>query len=160
QARMRHDLPVLGPGDDLVAELRLLVAQRADLARDRPRPLNRRRQPLTAVCPALERVAEPASQGGWLVLLARYQRPAAIRRAGVGRLSGLLVAQGVRAGTAQQLAEAAVAAARTQSLRPGGGGGAAELVATLAQQATDLGGGSPPSTGRSPVGLAAIGWPR
>ena len=139
QARMRRDLPVLGPGQDLVAELRLLVAQRADLVGDRTRTLNRLRQHLTAVCPALERVAEPASQGGWLVLLARYQRPAAIRRAGVRRLSGLLAAQGMRAGTAQQLAEAAVAAAKTQSLRLAGEEVAAELVAALAQQATDLG---------------------
>jgi transposase len=140
QARMRHDLPVLRPGDGRVAELRLLVAQRADLVGDRTRTLNRLRQHLTAVCPALERVAEPASQGGWLVLLARYQRPAAIRRAGVRRLSALLAAQGVRAGTAQQLAEAAVAAAKTQSLRLAGEEVAAELVAALAQQATDLGG--------------------
>jgi transposase len=139
QARMRHDLPVLGPGEDLVAELRLLVAQRADLVGDRTRTLNRLRQHLTGVCPALERAAEPASQGGWLVLLARYQRPAAIRRSGVRRLSGLLAAQGVRVGTAQHLAEAAVAAARTQSLRLAGEEVAAELVATLAQQATDLG---------------------
>jgi transposase len=139
QARMRRDLPQLGPGDGLVAELRLLVAQRADLVGDRTRTLNRLRQHLTAVCPALERVAEPASQGGWLVLLARYQRPAAIRRAGVRRLSGLLAAQGVRAGTAQHLAEAAVAAAKTQSLRLAGEEVAAELVAALAQQATDLG---------------------
>jgi transposase len=73
------------------------------------------------------------------VLLARYQRPAAIRRAGVRRLSALLAAQGVRAGTAQQLAEAAVAAARTQSLRLPGEPVVAELVAALAQQVTDLG---------------------
>jgi transposase len=136
---MRRDLPVLGPAEDLVAELRLLVAQRADLVGDRTRTLNRLRQHLTAVCPALERVAEPASQGGWLVLLARYQRPAAIRRAGVRRLSALLAAQGVRAGTAQHLAETAVAAAKTQSLRLAGEEVAAELVAALAQQATDLG---------------------
>jgi transposase len=139
QARMRRDLPRLRPGEDLVAELRLLVAQRADLVGDRTRTLNRLRQHLTAVCPALERVAEPASQGGWLVLLARYQRPAAIRRAGVRRLSALLAAQGVRAARAQQLAETAVAAARTQSLRLAGEEVAAELVAALAQPATDLG---------------------
>jgi transposase len=139
QARMRRDLPRLRPGEDLVAELRLLVAQRADLVGDRTRTLNRLRQHLTAVCPALERVAEPASQGGWLVLLARYQRPAAIRRAGVRRLSALLAAQGMRAGTAQHLAEAAVAAAKTQSLRLPGEEVAAELVAALAQPATDLG---------------------
>jgi transposase len=139
QARMRHDLPRLRPGEGLVAELRLLTAQRADLVGDRTRAVNRLRQHLTAVCPALERVAEPARQRGWLVLLTRYQRPAAIRRAGVRRLGALLAAQGVRAGTAQQVAEAAVAAAKTQSLRLPGEEVAAGLVAALAQQVTDLG---------------------
>lgn len=138
QARMRRDLPQLRPGDGLVAELRLLTARRADLVGDRTRALNRLRQRLTAVCPALERVAQPARQHGWLVLLARYQRPAAIRRAGVGRLTAMLGAQGVRAATAQAIAEAAVAAARTQTLRLPGEQVAAELVAELALQVTDL----------------------
>jgi transposase len=138
QARMRRDLPQLRPGDGLVAELRLLTARRADLVGDRTRALNRLRQQLTAVCPALERVAQLARQHGWLVLLARYQRPAAIRRAGVGRLIAMLGAQGVRAGTAQAIAEAAVAAARTQTLRLPGEQVAAELVAELALQVTDL----------------------
>jgi transposase len=138
QARMRRDLPQLRPGDGLVAELRLLTARRADLVGDRTRALNRLRQQLTAVCPALERVAQLARQHGWLVLLARYQRPAAIRRAGVGRLTATLGAQGVRAATAQAIAEAAVAAARTQTLRLPGEQVAAELVAELALQVTDL----------------------
>src|SRR4029450_6865000 len=86
QARMRRDLPVLRPHADLVAKLPLRVAHRPDLRGDRPRPLNRLRQHLTAVCPALERAAEPASQGGWLVLLARYQRAGGRPRArGGGR---------------------------------------------------------------------------
>jgi transposase len=138
QARMRRDLPQLRPGEGLVAELRLLTARRADLVGDRTRALNRLRQQLTAVCPALERVAQLARQHGWLVLLARYQRPAAIRRAGTGRLIAMLGAQGVRAATAQAIAEAAVAAARTQTLRLPGEQVAAELVAELAQQVTDL----------------------
>jgi transposase len=139
QARMRRDLPVLRPDQDLLAELRLLTAQRADLVGDRTRAVNRLRQHLTAVCPALERAAEPASQRGWLVLLARYQTPAAIRRAGTRRLGALLAAQGVRPATAQQVAGAAVAAAKTQSLRLPGEEVAAELVAALAGQVADLG---------------------
>jgi hypothetical protein len=37
QARMRMGLAVLAPGDDLVTELRMLVARRADLVTDRTR---------------------------------------------------------------------------------------------------------------------------
>jgi hypothetical protein len=160
QARMRRDLPRLRPAQDLVAELRLLTARRADLVGDRTRAVNRLRQHLTGVCPALERAATPASQRGWLVLLARYQTPAAIRRAGVRRLSALLAAQGVRPGTAQRVAEAAVAAAKTQSLRLPGEEVAAGLVAALAGQVADWGCGSARWTGRSPSGSAATGWPR
>jgi hypothetical protein len=66
QARMRRDLPALRPGDGLVVELRMLTARRADLVADRTRTLNRLRQQLTAICPALERAAEvTASAAGW-----------------------------------------------------------------------------------------------
>jgi hypothetical protein len=66
QARMRHDLPVLGPAGDLVAELRLLVAQRADLVGDRTRTLNRLRQHLTAVCRRWNGPpSRPARAAGW-----------------------------------------------------------------------------------------------
>lgn len=138
QARMRRDLPALRPGDGLVVELRMLTAGRADLVADRTRTLNRLRQQLTAICPALERAAEVTRQRGWVVLLTRYQRPAAIRRAGVARLAARLVADGVRADTAQAIAQAAVAAAKTQSLRLPGEQVAADLVAALAQQVLDL----------------------
>jgi hypothetical protein len=57
-------------------ELRLLCGRRADLVADRTRTINRLRQQLTGLCPALERAACLAGQRGWLVLLARWQRPA------------------------------------------------------------------------------------
>jgi transposase len=45
QSRMRgDDLPVLHPDDDLIAELRMLTAHRADLVADRTRTINRLRQ--------------------------------------------------------------------------------------------------------------------
>jgi transposase len=138
QARMRHDLPVLRPGEDLVVELRMLVARRADPVADRTRTRNRLRQHLTAVCPALERVAKPASQRGWLVLLARYQPPKAIGRAGAARLAGVPTAAGVRAEVAHAIAEAAVAAVRTQTVRLPGEDVAAQLVAALAEEVLDL----------------------
>jgi hypothetical protein len=66
QSRMRRDLPELQPGQDLVVELRILTSRRADLVADRTRAINRLRQQLTAICPALERAAEvTASAAGW-----------------------------------------------------------------------------------------------
>jgi transposase len=132
QSRMRgEDLPVLHPDDDLVTELRMLTAHRADLVADRTRTINRLRQQLIAVCPALERVAEPTSDRGWAVLLSRYQRPKAIRQSGISRLSKVLSDAGVR--NATTIARAAVDAAKTQTLRLPGEEVAAALVADLAQ---------------------------
>lgn len=132
QSQMRgYDLPVLHPDDDLIAELRMLTAHRADLAADRTRTINRLRQQLIAVCPALERAAQLSSDRGWVVLLSRYQRPRAIRQGGISRLTRILGDAGMR--NATTIAAAAVAAAKTQTVRLPGEEVAAELVADLAQ---------------------------
>jgi len=132
QSRMRGtDLPVLHPDDDLITELRMLTAHRADLVADRTRTINRLRQQLMAVCPALERVAQLTQDRGWVVLLSRYQRPKAIRQNGVTRLTKILTDAGVR--NAHTIAEAAVVAAKTQTVRLPGEQVAAGLVAELAQ---------------------------
>jgi transposase len=132
QSRMRgEDLPVLHPNDDLVTELRMLTAHRADLVADRTRTINRLRQQLIAVCPALERVAELSSDRGWVVLLARYQRPKAIRQSGISRLTKVLADAGVR--NASTIAAAAVSAAKAQKVKLPGEEVAAALVAELAQ---------------------------
>ncbi|WP_099270734.1 IS110 family transposase [Mycobacterium avium] len=132
QSRMRGtDLPVLHPDDDLITELRMLTAHRADLVADRTRTINRLRQQLVAVCPALERVAQLTQDRGWVVLLSRYQRPKAIRQSGITRLTKILTDAGVR--NAHTIAEAAVVAAKTQTMRLPGEEVAAGLVAELAQ---------------------------
>lgn len=132
QSRMRgEDLPVLHPDDDLVTELRMLTAHRADLVADRTRTINRLRQQLIAVCPGLERVAELSSDRGWAVLLARYQRPKAIRQSGISRLTKFLADAGVR--NASTIAAAAVSAAKAQTVKLPGEEVAATLVAELAQ---------------------------
>lgn len=132
QSRMRGaDLPVLHPNDDLVTELRMLTAHRADLVADRTRTINRLRQQLIAVCPALERVAELSSDRGWAVLLSRYQRPKAIRQSGISRLTKVLTDAGVR--NASSIAAAAVSAAKAQTVKLPGEDVAATLVAELAQ---------------------------
>jgi transposase len=132
QSRMRgDDLPVLHPDDELITELRMLTTHRADLVADRTRTINRLRQQLIAVCPALERAAQLSSDRGWVVLLARYQRPKAIRQSGVSRLTRVLTDAGVR--NAASIAAAAVAAAKAQTVRLPGEQVAAQLVAKLAQ---------------------------
>jgi transposase len=132
QSRMRgSDLPVLHPDDDLITELRMLTTHRADLVADRTRTINRLRQQLVAVCPALERAAQLTSDRAWVVLLARYQRPKAIRQSGITRLTRILADVGVR--NASTIAAAAVAAAKTQTVRLPGEQVAAGLVAELAQ---------------------------
>ena len=132
QSRMRgEDLPVLHPDDNLIAELRMLTAHRGDLVADRTRTINRLRQQLVAVCPALERAAALTQDRGWVVLLTRYQRPKAIRQSGVSRLTRILADAGVR--NAAAIAAAAVAAAKTQTVRLPGEEVAAGLVADLAQ---------------------------
>lgn len=132
QSRMRgEDLPVLHPDDDLISELRMLTAHRADLVADRTRTINRLRQALAAVCPALERAAQLTQDRGWIVLLVRYQRPKAIRQSGVSRLTKVLADAGVR--NAPTIAAAAVAAVKTQTVRLPGEQVAAGLVADLAR---------------------------
>ncbi len=132
QSRMRGaDLPVLRPDDDLITELRMLTAHRADLVADRTRTINRLRQQLVAVCPALERAAQLTQDRGWVMLLSRYQRPKVIRQKGLSRLTRILADAGVR--NAASIAAAAVAAAKTQTVRLPGEEVAAALVAELAQ---------------------------
>jgi transposase len=137
QSRMRGpDVPVLHPDDDLITELRMLTGHRADLVADRTRTINRLRQQLGAVCPALERAAQLTQDRGWVVLLARYQRPKAIRQSGITRLTRILADAGVR--NAATIAAAAVAAAKTQTVRLPGEEVAAGLVAQLAQEVIAL----------------------
>jgi transposase len=76
QARMRRDLTVLDGDDDLVIELRMLVARRKDLAADRTRAVNRLHDQLLAICPALQRALDLTTKGP-LTLLTGFQTPAA-----------------------------------------------------------------------------------
>ena len=81
--------------------------------------------------PGLGAVAALTSDRGWVVLLTRYQRPKAIRNSGVSRLTKILTDAGVR--NAASIADAAVTAAKAQTVRLPGEDIAASLVAELAQ---------------------------
>jgi len=130
QARMRRDLTVLSGDDELVVELRLLVARRRDLAADRTRAVNRLHDQMPAICPALERALELTDQGP-LVLLTGFQTPTALRRIGVEDLTGRLRCRKVRSAAA--LAAKAPAAAGTQHTTLPAEQMAALLVSRLAQ---------------------------
>lgn len=95
---MRRDLRPIRPGDEAAIELKLLTSRRADLVEDRTRAVNRLRGTLLSMFPALD-----MTNSGPLRLLTGYQTPAAIRRAGVTRLTKWLANRKVR--SAGSLAE-------------------------------------------------------
>jgi transposase len=92
QARMRRDLTPLRVDDELIVELRMLVARRRDLAGDRVRLVNRLRDQLLGISPALERTLDLTNRGP-LVLLTHVQTPNAIRRLGAAGLEEWLRSQ-------------------------------------------------------------------
>ncbi|MFC5182468.1 IS110 family transposase [Actinomadura harenae] len=135
QARMRRDLTVLDGDDDLVVELRMLVARRKDLAADRTRAVNRLHDQLLAICPALQRALDLTTKGP-LTLLTGFQTPTALRAIGVGGLTTWLKDRKVR--NAAALAAKAVTAAQSQHTTLPAERTAALLAAQLAQGVTTL----------------------
>ena len=67
--RLRRDLTVVDTRTDVVRDLGLLTGHRIDLVADRVRMINRLRDVMTSVFPALEREFDFASCKGALVLL-------------------------------------------------------------------------------------------
>ncbi|WP_037065832.1 IS110 family transposase [Pseudonocardia acaciae] len=135
QARMRRDLTPLRLDDELIVELRMLVARRRDLAGDRVRLVNRLHEQLLGISPALEHALELTNRGP-LVLLTHVQTPAAIRRLGAERLEDWLRSRKVRG--AAELATKAVTAANTQHTTLPGERLAAQLVADMAKGVMSL----------------------
>lgn len=131
-ARHRRDLNVIDVPAQLAADLALLVGHRNDLVADRVRMINRLRDVLTGIFPALERAFDYSSQRGALVLLTGYQTPDALRRAGHARLARWLAKRGVR--STEQVAAKALNAAGAQRTTLPGQAVAAEIVADLATQ--------------------------
>ncbi|MER5495576.1 IS110 family transposase [Streptomyces sp. NPDC002490] len=131
-ARNRRDFAAIDVPAQLAADLALLTARRSDLVADRVRMINRLRDTLTGVFPALERAFDYSSQKGALVLLTGYQTPAAIRRRGRARLTAWLANRSVRG--ADAVAATAVEAAQAQQTALPGEDVAGQIVAELAGQ--------------------------
>jgi transposase len=136
QARMRRDLGLLRPGDEIAVDLRILTTRRSDLVADRTRQINRLRAQLLEIFPALERAFDYSKNKAALVLLTGYQTPAAIRRAGVSRIETWLRNRKARNATA--LARAAVEAAQAQHTAVPGERLGAGMVARLAREVMGL----------------------
>lgn len=132
QARMRRDFAPLDTPPELVSTLRVLTNHRADLIADRVRLINRLRDLLVGICPALERAFDYSAAKGPVVMLTEYQTPAALRRIGVKRLTTWLERRKVRG--AVDVAAKAVEAAQSQQLALPGEKRAAQLVRDLAHQ--------------------------
>jgi transposase len=135
QARMRPGLGGLDPSEEDLAELQLLLARRRDLVTDRTRSVNRLRDALLSLFPALERALDLNNRGA-LILVRHYQTPAAIRRVGLSRLCGFLDKRGVKG--AEGVARKALAAAKAQSVALPAQGVAGRIVADLAGEVLAL----------------------
>ena len=101
--------------DELLGQLRVLGGYDADLAADATRLSNRLRDALTSVSPALERVLGPRlHRAGVRDLLARHPSPAALAKAGRGRIGRTIRKRSPRLAAA--LTNAVVAALEAQTV--------------------------------------------
>lgn len=130
QARVRRDLGLLRPGDEIAVDLRTLTTRRLDVVFDRTRQINRLRAQLVEIFPAVERALDLTNKGP-ISLLTGYQTPAAIRRAGAKRLENWLKNRKVHSAAA--LAKTVVEAAHAQHTAPPGETLAAAMVLPLAK---------------------------
>jgi transposase len=131
QARMRPRLAGLSPSEGDLAELQLLLSRRRDLVADQTRSINRLRDTLLSLFPALERTLDLNNKGA-LTLVAHYQTPAVIRRVSHKRLIAFLRKRGVKG--ADALARKALTAAKAQSVDLPAQDVASRIVADLARE--------------------------
>jgi transposase len=136
QARMRHDLQPLRPGEEIAVDLRILTARRIDLVADRTRAINRLRAGLLEYFPALERAFDYSHSKAALILLSGYQTPDGLRRAGTARLEAWLRKRKAR--NASAITATAIEAANAQHTVVPGQPVAAAMVARLAKEVMTL----------------------
>jgi transposase len=132
QLRFRwRQLPEMRPADERLAELRVLVSHRRDLAQDNVRRIVRLRALLSGVFPTLEATLDLRKQGP-LLAVSKVATPAAARRLGEARLSRWLKAKGVR--KADDLARGIITAAKGQRRELPAAQAKAALVAEIASE--------------------------
>lgn len=137
-ARMRHrDLTEVAAPDELVVELSRLTSHRADLSADWVRGVNRLRELLTSIFPALERAFDYTTRSA-LTLVADYCTPTEIREGGADELAEYLAERGVRKNKAPSMVATALDAAVQQDVVLPGEATTAILVKSLARRLLDL----------------------
>lgn len=136
-ARMRSDLTPVTATDDLVIELDRLTAHREDLMADRVRGVDRLRELLTGIFPALERAFDYFTRSA-LVLHTGFQAPQAIREAGQSGVDSYPREHGAWSKGIPGMAADAPASAQARTLRLPGEAATATLIARLARQLLDL----------------------
>jgi hypothetical protein len=132
---MRSDLGELVPGEEEVAQLRILLGRRRDLVIDQNRTITRLGEALLSLSPALERALD-LNRRGPLTLLTHYQSPAQLRRAGHKRIAAYLRSRGVKG--FNSVADKALTAAKSQSIALPAESIAARIVAELATEILTL----------------------
>jgi transposase len=101
--------------DELLARLRVLNGFDIDLAADQTRLMNRLRDALTSIFPALERaVGARLTHGGIRDLLTKYPTPTQLRAAGRTRITKVVAVRSPR--LAAKIADAVMAALAAQSV--------------------------------------------
>jgi transposase len=136
-ARMRTDLTEIAAPDELIVELTRLTAHRADLMADWVRGVNRLRDLLTGIFPALEREFDYSTRSA-LILVAGFCTPAEIRAAGRDGIIGHLSERGAWRKGIPAMTDTALAAAEAQTVQLPGEATTAVLVKRLARQLLDL----------------------
>jgi transposase len=136
-ARLRGDLTLITAPDQLIAELRILTARREDLMADWVRGVNRLRDLLAGIFPALERAFDYSTRSP-LVLLTGYCTPEAIRQAGASGLSEYLREHRAWPKGIASMVDTALAAAAEQTVVLPGEAVTAPLISRLARQLLDL----------------------
>lgn len=136
-ARLRHDLTPITDPDRLVAELRVLTARREDLMGDWVRGVNRLRELLTSIFPALEAAFDYSTRSA-LVLLTGFSTPDGLRPAGADRIAEHLRTGGAWPKNIPAMVDKALAAAAAQTIALPTEAAVAPLIARLAGQLLDL----------------------
>jgi transposase len=135
--RLRTDLTVISSPDQLVAELQVLTARREDLMGDWVRGVNRLRDLLASIFPALEASFDYTTRSA-LVLLTGFQTPDAIRAAGPDGLADHLRAGGAWPKGIAAMVGKALTATAAQTIALPTETAVAPLIARLAAQLLDL----------------------
>ena len=136
-ARMRGDLTPITSPDAVVADLAVLTARREDLMADWVRGVNRIRELLASIFPALERAFDYSTRSA-LVLLTGFQTPDGIRTAGAAGVSAYLAEHGAWARGIPSMVVKALAAAAEQTVALPQEAVTAPLIARLARQLVEL----------------------